>query len=240
MSYPDAKKPGTMTDGSFLSPSPVADPVSLAEHERAYADLADAVRELIDATVRTRIAVADAGTVAADVRAITQELLATAQPGPLGLVTCSDGRLRDHGNPAVGSRNPIAPPLVIGKDRAAQRTWCDFVLGAAYEGPPGHVHGGVVALVLDQVLGTLPAVIGKPGFTAYLTTTYRRLTPLGPLHAEAWIESVEGRKVRVRGRLADPAGTTTADAEGLFVIPAWVEDALRQPVGDAGDFDPPT
>ena len=79
MSYPDAKKPGTMTDGSFLSPSPVADPVSLAEHERAYADLADAVRELIDATVRTRIAVADAGTVAADVRAITQELLATAQ-----------------------------------------------------------------------------------------------------------------------------------------------------------------
>ncbi|MBK9724022.1 MAG: PaaI family thioesterase [Actinomycetales bacterium] len=225
-----------MTDGSFLSPSPVADPLSLAEHERAYADLADAVRELIDATVRTRIAFADAGTVAADVRAITQELLATAQPGPLGLVTCSDGRLRDHGNPAVGSRNPIAPPLVIGKDRAAQRTWCDFVLGAAYEGPPGHVHGGVVALVLDQVLGTLPAVIGKPGFTAYLTTTYRRLTPLGPLHAEAW-RSVEGAQGPGRG--PPRRTTTTADAEGLFVIPAWVEDALRQPVGDAGDFDPP-
>lgn len=230
---------GSMTDGAFRSPLPVADPSALAAQERAYADLADAVRDLIDLTVRTTVSPAEAATATRAVRALTATLAAAAHPGPLGLVTCSDGRLRDPGNPAVGSRNPVAPPLVIEKDRDAGRAWTTFTLGAAYEGPPGHVHGGIIAMVLDQMLGTIPAVIGKPGLTAYLTTRYRRPTPLGPLRAEAWVESVDGRKVSARGHLLDPTGRMTAEAEGLFVMPEWVARSLNLPMGDAGDFDPP-
>ena len=227
-----------MTDGAFRSPLPVADPVALAAAERAYAALADAVRDLIDLTVRTSITPAEAARATEAVTAVATTLATAAHPGPLGLVTCSDGRLRDPGNPAVGTRNPIAPPLVIEKDRDAGRAWTTFTLGAAYEGPPGHVHGGVIAMVLDQMLGTIPAVIGKPGFTAYLTTRYRRPTPLGRLHAEAWVESVDGRKVTARGHLLDSGGTMTAEAEGLFVMPEWVARTLNLPMGDAGDFDP--
>ena len=31
--------------------------------------------------------------------------------------------------------------------------WSDFTLGMVYEGPPGLVHGGICALVLDHILG---------------------------------------------------------------------------------------
>ena len=56
------------------------------------------------------------------------------------------------GNPVIGLRNPIAPPLVL--HRAPDGSvYSDFHLGAAFEGPPGHVHGGVSALMLDHVLG---------------------------------------------------------------------------------------
>lgn len=52
----------------------------------------------------------------------------------------------------IGVRNPIAPPvdLIRAEDGSVS---ADFHLGAAYEGPPGHVHGGVSAMILDHVLG---------------------------------------------------------------------------------------
>lgn len=217
----------------------VEDVEALAAHEAAYGDLADAVREVVDACIRTRVPHGQARDVAGRVRELSRELLATSQPGPLGLEPTSDGRLRDHGNPAVGSRNPIAPPLVVHRDPQAGRCWSEFELGAAYEGPPGHVHGGVIALVLDQVLGTVPAVVGRPGLTAYLTMTYRRPSPLGRLSAQAWVERQDGWKTLVKGRFADAGGETTVEAEGLFVVPRWARDVFDAPESDAGDFDVP-
>lgn len=229
-----------MTDGLFMSPVPAADPVALAAQELAYARLATSARRLVDACVRTRQPIAELAEITQGIETLTARLEEVAQPGPLGLEVSSDGRLRDWANPVIGARNPIAPPLVIDKDRATGRTSTRFVLGAAYEGPPGHVHGGIVALILDQVLGTVPAVIGHPGMTAYLNLTYVRPTPLGPLSAQAWVERVEGWKVLVRGHLADAEDRPTVEAEGLFVVPRWARDRLSPPAGDAGDFDPPS
>ncbi|WP_168582740.1 PaaI family thioesterase [Gephyromycinifex aptenodytis] len=230
-----------MTDGMFLIQDPL-DPQRAAElaiEEAANADLADAVRAMVDACVRTRLQPEDVGAVATRVRQLTAELLAVAQEGPLGLEVTSDGRLRDHGNPAVGARNPIAPPLRIIKDAAAGRCETNFDLGAAYEGPPGHIHGGVIALILDQMLGTVPALIGKPGMTASLSMAYKRPSPLGPGSAKAWVESVDGWKTQVRGCLMDAEGRTTVTADGLFIVPKWARDKLSSPQSDAGDFSVP-
>jgi len=101
------------------------------------------------------------------------------------------------------------------------------------------VHGGIIALVLDQVLGTVPALAGKPGLTAYLNLTYRRPTPLGTITAQAHIAETTGRKTLVRGDLRDAHGAVTVEAEGLFITPTFALDALAQPQSDAGDFDPP-
>ena len=103
----------------------------------------------------------------------------------------------------------------------------DFHLGAAYEGPPGSVHGGVLALVLDQMLGEAAGAGGKPGMTATLTLTYRQRTPLGDLQTSAWIEKVDGIKTWARGEIVGPEGVTV-EAEGLFILPKWAREAIAQ------------
>ena len=226
-----------MTAGTFESPFPVEDPQALAAQEAAYADLAGSVRRLVDATLRTRVATADVPDLVARVDALTADLRLKAQDGPLGLETCSDGRLRDHGNAMVGSRNPLAPPMVIESDGESATATC--TLGPAYEGPPHHVHGGIIAAVLDQVLGHVPAALGRPGMTAYLNTTYERPTPLGRVSARAWLTGEDGWKMTVAGELLGPDGQVTARAEGLFVVPRWAREHLGTPTGDAGEFDRP-
>ena len=107
----------------------------------------------------------------------------------------------------MGLRNAFAPPLVIEHDaRANGDVWSDFHLGAAYEGPPGLVHGGVAAMILDQILGEAAGAGGKPGMTGTLTLIYRQGTPLGDLRAEGWIDrsraSRRGRRARSSARRA--------------------------------------
>jgi acyl-coenzyme A thioesterase PaaI-like protein len=89
--------------------------------------------------------------------------------------------------------------------------------GLAYEGPPGGVHGGVVAAVWDQVLAFACMIQGTPGHTASFTTHYRAITPLHTeLRFVAWVERSEGRKVYARG--ACHAGETlVSEAEGVFI-----------------------
>jgi acyl-coenzyme A thioesterase PaaI-like protein len=97
----------------------------------------------------------------------------------------------------------------------------DFHLGAPYEGPPGHVHGGMVAMVLDHVLGEVAASDSdRPRFTGTLTIRYLRATPLGDLHAEGRITRTDGIKAFASGHVSDAEGIT-AEAEGVFILPKW-------------------
>ena len=99
----------------------------------------------------------------------------------------------------------------------------DFHLGAAYEGPPGHVHGGVAALVLDHILGAAASSPEKPRLTGTITLRYLRITRLGQLHAEARITRTDGVKTFTAGHLADDEGITV-EAEGVFIQPRWARD----------------
>ena len=99
----------------------------------------------------------------------------------------------------------------------------DFHLGAAYEGPPGHVHGGVAALVLDHILGAAASSPEKPRLTGTITLRYLRITRLGQLHAEARITRTDGVKTFTAGHLADDEGITV-EAEGVFIQPRWSRD----------------
>ena len=124
-------------------------------------------------------------------------------------------------NAVIGLRNAIAPPLTIHHDDDATGCWSEFTLNSAYEGPPGLVHGGVCALVLDHVLGeAASAGLTKPLFTGTLTVRFVRGTPLGRLRAEAAVERTEGVKSFVSGHLSDGDGITV-EAEGIFIKPAW-------------------
>jgi acyl-coenzyme A thioesterase PaaI-like protein len=103
--------------------------------------------------------------------------------------------------------------------------WSEFTLGPAYEGPPGWVHGGICALVLDHILGEAASeALSKPKFTGTISLKYLRGTPLGPLRAEAFVERSEGVKTFAKGYLLDAQGATV-EAEGVFIKPAWARDA---------------
>jgi hypothetical protein len=190
-----------------------------------YGPLAQAVRELIDATIRTQADDTTVGEVTAAVRQLTERLRAGILSESPGLRYVVDGRPLAWGNAVIGLRNPIAPPLVIQHGENGH-CWSDFHLGAAYEGPPSLVHGGVSALVLDHVLGEAASDgMTKALFTGTITVKYLRGTPLGPLHAEASVYRREGIKAYARGHIADASGVTV-EAEGVFIMPAWARDGM--------------
>ena len=129
-------------------------------------------------------------------------------------------------NPAIGSRNPVSPPLepVVLPDAAVR---ADLSLGVEYQGPPGCVHGGIVALLFDEMLGLANAASGSVGMTADLRITYSSPTPLfAPLRFEARQEKVEGRKIWSVATL-HTGERLCAKAEGLFVTPRQIADAAR-------------
>ena len=89
--------------------------------------------------------------------------------------------------------------------------------GATHAGPPNMVHGGVVALLFDEVLGCANMCAGVGGFTGTLTIRYEKPTPLnGELELESHIDTVEGRKIRTTGTITHD-GQVTARAEGIFI-----------------------
>jgi acyl-coenzyme A thioesterase PaaI-like protein len=118
-------------------------------------------------------------------------------------------------SPLIGRSNPLAPPLTMGVD--GKRVRGTAVFGAAYEGPPGHVHGGFVAAAFDEVLGFAQSMGGNPGMTGTLTIRYRKPTPLHrEIRMEGEITRIEGRKIFTVGRMY--AGEVlTAEAEGIFI-----------------------
>jgi acyl-coenzyme A thioesterase PaaI-like protein len=198
--------------------------LSAAEADRVtalYAPLADAVRELIDATIRTEAddhVVADARSA---IEAVTESLRQRVRP--FGVSYRIDDRPLPLGNAVVGVCNPIAPPVVVHHEGGG-RCWSEFVLGSAYEGPPKLVHGGVSALVLDHLLGEAASEgLSRARFTGTITVKYLRGTPLGPLRCEAWIDRQEGVKTFARGSISDANGVTV-EAEGIFIEPAWARD----------------
>ena len=183
----------------------------IARRTVVYTPLTNAVRDLIDATIRTEV---DPDTIRAAGELIDQAtslLRAQHSDCPNVVRYTADGTGRPWGNPALGIRNAIAPPMVVARD--GDRRVADVVLGAAYEGPPGLVHGGICALLLDHILGEAASAM-----TGTLTLRYVRATPLGAVHLEAEVVASEGRKRTVRGTLSDAEGTTVT-AEGIFIVP---------------------
>ncbi len=199
--------------------------ISPAEHERLqslHAPLTQAVRQLIDVGIRSNADEATIREAQALIEAAVEKLGGTGDFDQVRLAV--NGRPVVWGNPVTGFRNAVAPPLVMHEEPDGL-WWSEFELGEPYQGPPGWVHGGVLALVLDQLLGEAASEgLTKPRFTGTITLRYLRGTPLGRLRAEAAIERTDGYKTFVSGHMSDAEGKTV-EAEGIFIIPAWARDA---------------
>lgn len=216
-------------------PFPI-DQSDAAEIEREAAvwqPFAQSVRELVDACVMSAVDLDEVRAAQADVEAAVARLQKARLTQTLGESHRPAGRRRPWGNPVIGLRNPIAPPLVVHSDPSG-RAESDFHCGPAYEGPPGLVHGGVVSLLLDQVLGHAVGAGGRPGMTGTLTIVYRQGTPLGDLRVEAWIERHDAVKTWAKGHVIGPNGVT-AEAEGVFILPRAIREQMAAAAAGEGE-----
>jgi acyl-coenzyme A thioesterase PaaI-like protein len=199
--------------------------ISVAEHERLqvlYSPLTDSIRRLVQAAIQSGADEATIREAQSLVDAAVEKLGGVGRPDQVPLAV--GNRPVVSGNPVTGFRNAIAPPLVVHEDPDGL-WWSEFELGEQYQGPPGWVHGGVLAMVLDQLLGEAASDgLTKPLFTGTITLRYLRGTPLGRLRAEAAIERTDGYKTFASGHMSDAAGKTV-EAEGIFIKPAWARDA---------------
>ncbi|EUA42517.1 thioesterase superfamily protein [Mycobacterium xenopi 4042] len=87
---------------------------------------------------RHRTDPADADAVAAakaEIDSATARLREKQLDGTFGVRYLASGERMAWGNAVIGICNPLAPPLLVNRDPSG-KVWCDFHLGAAYEGPP--------------------------------------------------------------------------------------------------------
>jgi acyl-coenzyme A thioesterase PaaI-like protein len=179
--------------------------------------LADAVRHLIEITTTSDAPSEELERAAAEVERLAEHLAPHPRHGPKTphLPDLENLQRTFWRDPVIGKSNPIAPPVDIEiHDRVVTGR---ARLGLAHEGPPGYVHGAVIAGIFDQILGLANLASGNVGMTGTLTIKYRKPTPLDTeLVFEGHTEKVEGRKIFVVGSLR--AGETlTCEAKGLFV-----------------------
>ncbi len=194
-----------------------ADP-ALRERREAIAELGDALRELVEQASATEVSVDVLRQVAAQLSeasaALGQQTRSrTDLPSADNLI----GRQRMY-NPVIGSGSGLAAPLHV--EVAGDEAVGSCTLGLAFEGPPSFAHGGVSAMLLDQLLGHAASAAGHPGMTVQLDVTYRAPVPLRtPLRLTARVGEVAGRRITVRGVLATAAEPDTAlvEAVGIFV-----------------------
>lgn len=129
----------------------------------------------------------------------------------------SQGELSHEINALGGWSNPLSPGLNMWLD--GTKAYGTVRCGYAYEGPPGFIHGGFVAAIMDQFLGMAQIVGQKPGMTGTLKMRYLRPTPLNTnLDLEAEVFILEGRKTLVKGEMR-AGDRVTATCEGLFIRP---------------------
>jgi acyl-coenzyme A thioesterase PaaI-like protein len=104
-----------------------------------------------------------------------------------------------------------------------------------YQGYPGVVHGGIVATMLDEVVGRALMVGGETVFwqTGKLTVRYRKNVPIGePLTITGEVTRRRGRIAESRAELHLQDGTLAAEAEALLAkLPVEFTEAEAEALG---------
>jgi uncharacterized protein (TIGR00369 family) len=131
-----------------------------------------------------------------------------------------------------GEANPVGLHLqfFLAEDG---RVVCDAAVPDTYEGPPGYVHGGIIATLLDETMSKAVRSHGVVAMTARMEVDYKRPVPSSavgaprPVNAsrvsantvrlEGRVVRSEGRKHWVEARILNSNGVELAAGKGLFI-----------------------
>lgn len=200
--------------------------------------LAASVRRLVLLTVTNRAPAEDTAAFAEQLDSVADRLQAHVPDPPPPTYFPVDGPSQTNEgietkmpfDVVIGPYSPLAlpvelsfdPPKAVGRARFTE----------PYEGPPGCIHGAVIAATFDIVLTAANLLAGAAGPTSQLSIRYRRPTLLHEEAAfEAWVTRREGRRTFSEGRILQN-GAVTAEARGEFVVLARSE---TRAMGGRGD-----
>ena len=176
---------------------------------RAYIRLLEEVSNFQDALVQANPTAEASDELVAKLASVRETLEQAAVP--------EAERLYARGELSGGEMQVLMPPLTVehvdDHEFRAHTVAGEFAMGMNQA-----MHGGVVSVLFDTAMGRL--AMGTEMLsarTAYLTTQYRNITPIGErLDLTATVETVEGRKKFISGQLWH-GDTLCAEADSLFV-----------------------
>jgi acyl-coenzyme A thioesterase PaaI-like protein len=176
-------------------------------------ELGEALRRLLDVVVRTGAGPDEMKAAAVAIDELTTRLsCSTVQAG----VSLDPDSYRSHMSLVGGLAHPVAPQLVMQVEGDAGRG--EVTVGPVFEGGPGLVHGGIIALLIDHAMGCVAARADRPAMTVSLTLRYRRPTPLGvPLTVDVTLDRAEGRQLHLSASITTD-GERTVEAEAVFLV----------------------
>ena len=116
---------------------------------------------------------------------------------------------------ACGPRNAAGLHLIF--QQVGDTVTTTFRGREDHQGFPGHVHGGVIGALLDEVMSRVPLLDGRWAMTARMDLRFRRPVMVGE-EVTAVAERVREMRgfVEASGRVLLPNGDIAADAIGTF------------------------
>jgi acyl-coenzyme A thioesterase PaaI-like protein len=110
-------------------------------------------------------------------------------------------------------------------DPNALTATCHFQLDRMHEGPPGYIHGGIVAALLDEAMSKLNRPLNVLAMTRHMEVDYLKPAPLyQPLVLVARHlsratnpDGTHDRKLFHQAEIQRPDGTVLARSKGLFI-----------------------
>src|ERR1700723_4609242 len=118
-----------------------------------------------------------------------------------------------------GGANERGMKLTFEQDDVARKIIGRFRLGAEYQGAFGIIQGGVIAVVLDEVMGKVCRFRGVRAVTAEMNIEY--LKPVwvdADLVVEGYEKEMSGRNLHLVGEIKDASGQMRARSRGRFVM----------------------
>ncbi|HEX2144338.1 MAG TPA: hotdog domain-containing protein [Glycomyces sp.] len=208
----------------------------LEQRRALIADLGGELRALVETAVRTDLPIEALQELAGEVKRLEDRFIGRRRGrAEIPDVDVFPGGQRMY-SPASGPGNPLAPPLEITPDAGGVVGRC--TLGIAHEGPPGFAHGGVSAMLLDEMMGWACNTVGMPAMTISLDVRYRGPVPVEvPLLLRSRITATADRKLSIEASISAEASEVSilVSASGVFVAPDL--DQARALFPGAKDFD---
>lgn len=132
--------------------------------------------------------------------------------------------VRMEPNPAnpcfgCGGANPRGMKLAFERDDARRRIVGRFRVGAEYQGSTGLLHGGIIAVLLDEVMGKVCRFSDARAVTAELSVEYLRPIRVDEeIVVEGFEARRDGRSFFHEGEIRNTAGRLLARGRGRFVV----------------------